>query len=97
MVRVSGIIPSSSVRVLLPASGGMAGSGRFLASIQDKSIHLPVFEKMLKGNVSFEHFMFQIVLLSRQTLSKDKHHEDYKVEQLLLELRTIIGVSIFLK
>ena len=64
MVRVSGITPSSSVRVLLPASGGMAGSGRFLASIQDKSIHLPVFEKMLKGNVSFEHFMFQIVLLS---------------------------------
>jgi hypothetical protein len=66
MVRVSGITPSSSVRVLLPASGGMAGSGRFLASIQDKSIHLPVFGKMLKGNVSFEHFMFQIVLLSIQ-------------------------------
>ncbi|MCK1981525.1 MULTISPECIES: hypothetical protein [Peribacillus] len=42
----------------------MAGSGRFLASIQDKSIHLAVFEKMLKGDVSFEHFMFQLVLLS---------------------------------
>ena len=84
MVRVSGIIPFSSVRVLLPASGGMAGSGRFLVSIQDKSIHLPVFEKMLKGNVSFEHFMFQIVLLSSNTkrygsqteavLSKEIHH-----------------------
>ncbi|MFB5931985.1 hypothetical protein ACE8FZ_01590 [Peribacillus frigoritolerans] len=44
----------------------MAGSGRFLALIQDKSIHLAVFEKMLKGDVSFEHFMFLIVLLSRQ-------------------------------
>jgi hypothetical protein len=84
MVRVSGITPSSSVRVLLPASGGMAGSGRFLASIQDKSIHLAVFEKMLKGDVSFEHFMFQLVLLSSSTkrygsnteavLSKEKHH-----------------------
>ena len=59
MVHVSGITPSSSVRVLLPASGGMAGSGRFLASIQDKSIHLAVFEKMLKGDVSFEHFIFR--------------------------------------
>ena len=84
MVRVSGITPSSSDRVLLPTSGGMAGSGRFLASIPDKSIHLPVFEKMLKGNVSFEHFMFLIVLLSSNTkrygskteaaLSKEKHY-----------------------
>lgn len=83
MVHVSGITPFSSVRVLLPASGGMAGSGRFLASIQDKSIHLAVFEKMLKGDVSFEHFMFQIVLLSSNAkrygsetegaLSKEKH------------------------
>ncbi|MFJ5748063.1 hypothetical protein ACIP97_05575 [Peribacillus frigoritolerans] len=83
----------------MPASCGMAGSGRFLASIQDKSIHLPVFEKMLKGNVSFEHFMFLIVLLSRQ----NQHCPKISImrlqggKQLLLELRTIIGVSIFLK
>ncbi|MFE4810102.1 hypothetical protein ACFQ9Y_02875 [Peribacillus simplex] len=62
----------------------MAGFGRFLASIQDKSIHLAVFEKMLKGDVSFEHFMFRIVLLSSNmkrygskteaALSKEIHH-----------------------
>ncbi|MBT2646634.1 hypothetical protein J7E52_07845 [Bacillus sp. ISL-34] len=62
----------------------MAGSGQFLVSIQDKSIHLAVFEKMLKGNVSFEHFMFPIALLSFNTkrygskkkaaLSKEKHY-----------------------
>ncbi|TKH04293.1 hypothetical protein FC682_14010 [Peribacillus simplex] len=62
----------------------MAGSERFLASIQDKSIHSAVFEKMLKGDVSFEHFMFQLVLLSSNTkryginteaaLFKEKHH-----------------------
>ncbi|MBT2672258.1 hypothetical protein J7E95_15640 [Streptomyces sp. ISL-14] len=62
----------------------MAGSGRFLVSIQDKLIHLAVFEKMLKGDVSFEHFMFRIVLLSSHmkrydskteaALSKEKDH-----------------------
>ncbi|WHZ00403.1 hypothetical protein [Peribacillus simplex] len=62
----------------------MAGSGRFLVSIQDKSIHLAAFDKMLKGDVSFEHFIFPIVLLSSNTkrygskteaaLSKEKHH-----------------------
>lgn len=51
MVRDSGITRFSSVRVLLPALDGMAGSGQFLVSIQDKSIHLVVFEKMLKGDV----------------------------------------------
>ncbi|MEF2093460.1 hypothetical protein V3595_02140 [Bacillus sp. CFBP9009] len=54
-----------------------------MASIQDKSIHLAVFEKMLKGDVSFEHFMFQLVLLSSNkkrygskteaALSEEKH------------------------
>ena len=99
MVHVSGIIPFSSVRVLLPALDGMAGSGQFLVSIQDKSIHLAVFEKMLKGNVSFEHFMFQIVLLSSQNqhCPKITSLRLQGGKQLLLELRTIIGVSIFLK
>ncbi|WP_179085975.1 hypothetical protein [Peribacillus simplex] len=54
----------------------MAGSGRFLVSIQDKSIHLAVFEKMLKGDVSFEHFMFLIVLLPirKDMAARQKQH-----------------------
>ncbi|QYF84403.1 hypothetical protein KY492_09180 [Brevibacterium sp. PAMC21349] len=75
----------------------MAGSGRFLASIQDKSIHLAVFEKMLKGDVSFEHFIFQMVcfqdrtsIVQRKTLLRLQGGK-----QLLLELRTVIGVSMF--
>jgi hypothetical protein len=66
MVRVSGITPSSSVRVLLPASGGMAGSTIF--GIDTRQINLfSVFEKMLKEDVSFEHFLFRFVLLSSNT------------------------------
>ena len=60
---------------------GMAGSGRLLASIQDKSIHLAVFEKMLKGNVSFEHFMFQMVLLSSKKRYGSKTEDPKAVER----------------
>lgn len=66
MVQVSGIIPFLSVRDLLQASDGMAGSGRSLALIQDKLIHLHVFEnKVFKGDVSqnipFEHWKSLII------------------------------------
>jgi hypothetical protein len=80
MARVSGIIPFSSVRVLLPALDGMAGSGQFLVSIQDKSIHLVVFEKCSKEMSVIRSPLSILCFFRTKAVNNPSRERKYKVQ-----------------